>query len=140
MADRPKNHPVDPRIGDRIRMRRLMLDMSQSHLAEGLSVSFQQIQKYEKGANDVSVGKLAEIAAFMDVPAAYFFAESAVPWEAPESAADVARRSIVSSCLSKKECVRLVLAFDRITEPQMRQNIVQLVQTIAARSDRVVVD
>jgi transcriptional regulator with XRE-family HTH domain len=140
MADRPKTKPVDPRIGGRIRMRRLMRDMSQSHLAESLSVSFQQVQKYENGTNDVSAGKLAEIAAYLNAPIAYFFEASPAPWETPESVTDLAQRSIVSLCLSKKQCVRLVVAFDRITEPQMRQNIVQLVETIAARSDRVIVD
>jgi transcriptional regulator with XRE-family HTH domain len=136
MANRSKKPPIDRRIGARIRERRLMLKMSQSHLAEQLSLSFQQVQKYEQGTNDVSVGKLAEIAAFLRVSIDYFFEAPAEPDADSALPAALARASRIESTLSKREDVRLVLAFIRIPDSQIRQHVVQLVIALAAQSDR----
>ena len=70
---RKNNSELDPNIGDRLRMRRLMLGMGQEALSEELSLTFQQIQKYQKGTNWVSASRLYELAQALDVPVQYFF-------------------------------------------------------------------
>lgn len=73
MADQPNPHPTDLYVGTRIRLRRRTLKVSQEKLAERLGLTFQQIQKYERGANRVSASKLQEIACALETPVSYFF-------------------------------------------------------------------
>ena len=70
--------PVDVYVGKRLRMRRLMLDMSQETLADGLGLTFQQVQKYEKGANRVGAGRLQKLCEILEVPVEFFFEKAAI--------------------------------------------------------------
>jgi transcriptional regulator with XRE-family HTH domain len=115
--------PVDVHVGRRIRMRRLMLNMSQTALAEGLGLTFQQVQKYEKGVNRVSASMLAQISEILQAPIPYFFQE------APESAVAGADTSdLLTAMLATRDGLALIDAYTRINDRQVRQRIVRLVE------------
>jgi transcriptional regulator with XRE-family HTH domain len=116
-------NPVDKHVGSRIRMRRLMLGMSQETLAEGLGLTFQQVQKYEKGRNRIGAGRLQHISHILQVPVPFFF-DGAPHGEAPSPA-------YVSDCLATADGLALVKAFMRIKEAMLRRRLVELVEEIA---------
>jgi transcriptional regulator with XRE-family HTH domain len=124
--------PMDVHVGKRLRMRRLMLDMSQEQLGEALNLTFQQIQKYEKGANRVGASRLRELSSALQVPIEFFFeggprtTSSAVT---PSSAAPIAG---VWDFLASSEGLALTRAFTRIQDAELRRCIVDLVEQIAA--------
>jgi transcriptional regulator with XRE-family HTH domain len=110
----------DRRVGQRIRQRRLELDMSQETLAVELGLSFQQIQKYEKGVNRVGAGRLREIARMLRVPIGYFF---------PDEPAGGAS-SVGDSFMATSEGVMIAQAFVRIANPVVRQTIARFVRDL----------
>lgn len=118
-------HPVDLHVGIRIRMRRKEMGVSQERLADALGITFQQVQKYERGANRVSASKLWEIAAALKTPVAYFY-DGLGDREAVTGQRDAAQEFLLSS-----EGIELVAAFPRITEPAIRRKIVELVRVVA---------
>ncbi|UAL10735.1 helix-turn-helix domain-containing protein [Caulobacter segnis] len=126
-AERHPN-PVDLHVGARIRMRRKILGVSQERLAEDLGLTFQQIQKYERGANRVSASKLYEIAKSLQSSVAYFF----------EGLADTTREGVaeggepfVHDFLMTSEGLELAALFPRITRPKVRRRILELVRSMA---------
>jgi transcriptional regulator with XRE-family HTH domain len=130
MAKKSPN-PTDRHVGTRIRMRRLMLSMSQTSLAEGLSLTFQQIQKYEKGTNRVGASRLQQIAHILQVPVAFFF-EGAPPvpgQKAPTK--DAPSMAYVSEFLATSDGLALVAGFTKITSSGLRRSIVELVDHLA---------
>ena len=76
MAEKKKPNPIDVHVGSRVRLRRTMLGISQEKLGEHLGITFQQIQKYEKGANRIGASRLQEIARVLDTPVAFFFEDA----------------------------------------------------------------
>ena len=118
-------HPVDRHVGVRIRMRRKELGVSQEKLAESLGITFQQVQKYERGANRVSASKLWEIASALKTPVAYFY-DGLGDQEAAAAQRDAAQDFLLSS-----EGIELMSAFPRIAEPLVRRKIVELVRVVA---------
>jgi transcriptional regulator with XRE-family HTH domain len=118
-------HPVDRHVGLRIRMRRKELGVSQERLAEALGITFQQVQKYERGANRVSASKLWEIASALKAPVAYFY-DGLGDQEAAAAERDAAQEFMLSS-----EGIELMSTFPRITEPLVRRKIVELVRVVA---------
>jgi transcriptional regulator with XRE-family HTH domain len=122
MAKRAPN-PVDRHVGSRIRMRRMMLGMSQEKLADGLGLTFQQVQKYEKGKNRIGAGRLQHISYILQIPVPFFF-EGSPHGEAPSPA-------YVSDFLATADGLALIAAFIRIKEPTLRRRIVELVEEIA---------
>src|SRR6195256_1910321 len=126
-----KKNPIDKHIGSRVRMRRMMLGMSQTTLANGLGLTFQQVQKYEKGTNRMGAGCLQHISHILQIPVPFFFegaphlpGQSKGSGEAPSPA-------YVSEFLATSDGLALTKAFMRITEPSLRRRIVQLVEEIA---------
>jgi transcriptional regulator with XRE-family HTH domain len=126
-AERHPN-PVDLHVGARIRMRRKILGVSQERLAEDLGLTFQQIQKYERGANRVSASKLYEIAKSLQSSVAYFF----------EGLADTTGESMaeggepfVHDFLMTSEGLELAALFPRITRSKVRRRILELVRSMA---------
>lgn len=117
-------HLVDEQVGARVRMRRLMLGMSQEELAEGLGLTFQQVQKYEKGTNRISASRLQQIAQILQVPVSFLFQE----FEAPDAKQ---APSWLSGFLATKDGLALTKAFMTIRDRQVRRRIVQLVEAIA---------
>ena len=121
-------HPVDRHVGLRIRMRRKEMGVSQERLAEALGITFQQVQKYERGANRVSASKLWEIAGALRTPVAYFY-DGLGDQEAAAAQRDAAQDFMLSA-----EGIELMATFPRIAEPAIRRKIVDLVRVVAEDS------
>jgi transcriptional regulator with XRE-family HTH domain len=117
---------VDKHVGNRVRMRRMMLGMSQEALGEALGVTFQQVQKYEKGKNRVSASRLQHISQVLQVPVPFFF--EGAPGGA-EGAAGVP--SYVNEFLASSDGIALVKAFTRIENAKLRRLIVHVVEDCA---------
>jgi transcriptional regulator with XRE-family HTH domain len=126
--------PTDKHVGSRVRMRRLMLDMSQTDVASALGLTFQQVQKYEKGANRIGAGRLQHISKILQVPVPFFFEGAPAALGPPPSTADRAdalSASYVTDFLTTSEGLDLVKAFTRIEDPKLRRAVVRLVEEIA---------
>ncbi|MGQ0742461.1 MAG: helix-turn-helix domain-containing protein [Alphaproteobacteria bacterium] len=124
-------NPVDARVGHRVRLRRMLMGMSQERLGELLGLTFQQVQKYEKGVNRIGAGRLFEIAGILGVPVSFFYedAESA-NMRAPGFAEDDESGSVMEF-ISSGEGLHLTLAFMRIKDPKVRRRILELVRELA---------
>jgi transcriptional regulator with XRE-family HTH domain len=130
-------NPIDRHVGSRVRMRRVMLGMSQEKLGGALGLTFQQVQKYEKGTNRIGASRLQQISRTLDVPPAFFF-EGAPSFEAmanPEPGhmgfSEDSNPAYVADFLSTPEGLHLNLAFARIHDPKVRKRIVDLVSSLA---------
>ncbi len=122
---------IDKHVGSRVRMRRMMLGMSQEKLGEGLGITFQQVQKYEKGTNRISASRLHLISHILQVPVAFFFEGAPhVPGQ-PHGIGDAPSPAYVSDFLASSDGLALTKAFTRIKEPKLRRCIVDLVEEIA---------
>jgi transcriptional regulator with XRE-family HTH domain len=117
---------IDRKVGVRVRMRRLTLDMSQERLAAGLGVTFQQVQKYEKGHNRIGASRLQQLAEILQVPVSFFFEDFAVPGgtQAPSP-------SELSDFLATADGQALTRAFMNIRDPRQRRCIVILLEAMA---------
>ncbi len=122
--------PIDRHVGARIRMRRKILGVSQEKLADSLGLTFQQVQKYEKGANRVSASKLYDIAAALQTQVAYFFEGLADPSAEIDAKAKGAEQ-FVHNFLMTPEGLELAGVFPRITRPAVRRRILDLVRSMA---------
>jgi transcriptional regulator with XRE-family HTH domain len=124
-------NPIDKHVGSRVRMRRLMLAMSQSKLADALGLTFQQVQKYEKGSNRIGASRLQHISQILDVPVPFFF-EGAPASAGPtaEAPADATFPGYVRDFLATSEGLALVKAFVCIEDAKLRRAIVRLVEEI----------
>jgi transcriptional regulator with XRE-family HTH domain len=130
MAKKPINS-IDKHVGSRVRMRRMMLDMSQTKLGDALGLTFQQVQKYEKGTNRISASRLQHISHILQVSVPFFF-EGAPHVPGQSKGIGVAPSPIyVTDFLASSDGLALTKAFTRIKEPQMRRRIVNLVEAIA---------
>jgi transcriptional regulator with XRE-family HTH domain len=127
-------HPVDKYVGGRIRMRRLMLDVSQSKLANALGVTFQQVQKYEKGTNRVSASRLQQISTFLQVPIPFFFEGLPAP-KGSKTKSDAPFPAYISDFFATSDGHSLTKAFVQIKGPKLRRCIVHLVEGLARESD-----
>ncbi len=134
MNDERTANDVDRRIGQRVRTRRLELGMSQERLAELLGVTFQQVQKYERGSNRISASKLYEISKALKAPVAYFF-EGYGQSEALEGFSESESEQFVHGFLMTTEGIELAEAFPRIKNSKQRRRILELVRTLAEDED-----
>src|SRR5205823_14383405 len=124
-------NPVDKYVGSRVRMRRIMLGMSQEKLGEALGLTFQQVQKYEKGTNRIGASRLQQIAHILQVPVAFFFVDAPREHERLDQMRDVPSANSLSELLASSEGLSLTRAFMRIQELKLRRRIVYLVAAIA---------
>ena len=122
------NH-VDVHVGSRMRMRRRKLDLNQSHLADGLGVSIQQITKYERGINRVSASRLQQLAQLLQVPIPFFF--EGLPAAPTRRGKTSSLPTYLSDFLASSDGAALCKAFMRIKEPRIRRGIVDLVKLVA---------
>jgi transcriptional regulator with XRE-family HTH domain len=129
-------NPIDKHVGSRVRMRRMMLSMSQEKLGGALGLTFQQVQKYEKGTNRIGASRLQQISHVLQVPVAFFF-EGAPASHPPSDGMGEAAPSptYVSDFLATSDGLALTKAFMEIKEPKLRRRIVDLVEEIAGRED-----
>jgi transcriptional regulator with XRE-family HTH domain len=127
-------HPIDRHVGARVRLRRMLVGMSQEKLGAALGITFQQIQKYEKGANRIGASRLQELARILQVPPAFFFEgapsgqASATGFSEPDAGA------YVVDFLSTSEGLQLNRAFALIRDPRVRRRILDLVTSLAQES------
>jgi transcriptional regulator with XRE-family HTH domain len=130
-------NPVDLHVGGRVRMRRKMLGVSQERLAEALGLTFQQVQKYERGANRISASKLYEIARFLSAPIAYFFEGLGDPAAGGAAGHDETSEQHVHGFLMTSEGLELAAAFPRIARSRLRRRILDLVRSLADEEEEV---
>ena len=122
---------VDEHVGDRIRVRRTLLGMSQEKLGEAVGVTFQQVQKYEMGANRVSASRLVQFAKILNVPAPYFFDN------VPADAAAHARRlsddgkAVPAAMPTSRESLKLIRAYYGIPNTALREIVLGLIEALA---------
>lgn len=132
MAKKAPN-PIDKHVGSRVRMRRMMLGMSQEKLGDALSLTFQQVQKYEKGTNRIGASRLQQIAHILQVPVSFFF-EGAPAGGSVQSVGGMSEApspAYVSDFLATSDGLSLTKSFMRIKNTKLRRRIVDLVEQIA---------
>ena len=123
-------NPIDRHVGSRVRMRRVLLGMSQEKLGEALSLTFQQVQKYEKGTNRIGASRLQQISKALSVPPSFFF--DGMPNDTPATGfAEETSSSYVVDFLSTTEGIQLNKAFARIRDARVRKRIIDLVVAVA---------
>ena len=121
-------NPVDVQVGNRVRIRRMLIGMSQEKLGELLSLTFQQVQKYEKGVNRIGAGRLYDISRILGVPIDYFY-EGISAQPTGEGVADGAPP--VMEFVSSGEGLQLSLAFMKIKDSKVRKRVLDLVKSLA---------
>jgi transcriptional regulator with XRE-family HTH domain len=126
-------NPVDKYVGSRVRMRRIMLGMSQEKLGEALGLTFQQVQKYEKGTNRVGASRIQQISEILQVPVSFLFEGGPRGIASEQNYNEGTSPAYVSDFLATSEGLALTRAFTRITDAKLRRSIVELVEQIAAR-------
>ncbi|HBF30491.1 helix-turn-helix transcriptional regulator [Rhizobium sp.] len=134
LENKKKPNPIDIHVGSRIRLRRTMLGMSQEKLGEALGITFQQIQKYEKGTNRVGASRLQNISTILNVPVSFFFEDAPGEQAAVGSAgfSEAASSNYVVDFLSSSEGLQLNRAFVKINDPKVRRKVVDLVKALSA--------
>jgi transcriptional regulator with XRE-family HTH domain len=129
-------NPIDKHVGARVRMRRMMISMSQEKLGEKLGITFQQIQKYEKGTNRIGASRLQQIANVLGVPVGFFFEGAPIADKSPSGFDDSASPAYVSDFLATSDGLALTKAFMRVSDSKVRRRIVDLVEAIVAEETK----
>jgi transcriptional regulator with XRE-family HTH domain len=127
---------VDKHVGSRVRMRRLMLTMSQKQLGGELGITFQQVQKYEKGTNRISASRLQAMSYILQVPVSFFFEGAPQPAGTSQRSGEAPFPPYVSDFLTEADGLKLVRAFMRISDAKLRRSVVRLVEEIVGEGDR----
>ena len=123
--------PTDKHVGARVRMRRMMLSMSQEKLGDALGLTFQQVQKYEKGTNRIGASRLQHIASILQVPVSFFFEGAPRAAHNGNGMGEAPSPAYVSDFLATSDGLSLTKAFMRIKNGKLRRRIVDLVEHIA---------
>jgi transcriptional regulator with XRE-family HTH domain len=132
-------NPIDVHVGSRVRLRRTLLGMSQEKLGESIGLTFQQVQKYERGANRIGASRLYDLARVLDVPVGFFFEEMSS--ETRDRSPALARglqeepEPYEPDPMAKRETLELVRAYYRITDPQVRKRLFDLTKSLATSAD-----
>ena len=127
MAQKTPN-PIDKHVGSRVRMRRMMLNMSQEKLGDSLGLTFQQIQKYEKGTNRIGASRLQQISLILQVPVSCFFEGAPAPTGRPQGFDEAPSPAYLTDFMTSTDGFALAKAFQRIENAKLRRRIVELVQ------------
>ena len=123
-------NPIDKHVGSRVRMRRMMVGMSQEKLGDSIGLTFQQVQKYEKGTNRIGASRLQQISIVLQVPVSFFF-EGAPSTDKHGGFAEGGSPEYVQATLSTSDGLALVKAFSQVKNPKLRRRLVELVQEMA---------
>ncbi len=126
-------NPVDVHVGSRVRLRRTLLGLSQEKLGEAVGLTFQQIQKYERGANRIGASRLFEFSRILDVPVSFFFDD--MPENGGRGVEDqpvppIEPPAVEQDPLTRRETLELVRAYYRITDPQVRRRLFELTKSL----------
>jgi len=131
-----KPHPVDIHVGQRLRLRRTLLGMSQEKLAEAVGLTFQQVQKYERGVNRMGSSRLFEFSRVLDVPISYFFEEMTPETARARSNMEEVPEDLVEEPemdpMTKRETLELVRAYYKITDPKVRKRLFEMAKVLSA--------
>ncbi len=132
-------NPVDIHVGSRVRLRRTLLGLSQEKLGEAVGLTFQQIQKYERGANRIGASRLFEFSRILDVPVSFFFDDMAERSQSRNDGApalhDQQQQSLDPDPLTRRETLELVRAYYRISDPQVRKRLFELTKSLGTSED-----
>jgi transcriptional regulator with XRE-family HTH domain len=143
MKHRIKSHkpnPIDVHVGARLRLRRTLFGMSQQKLGEAIGLTFQQVQKYERGGNRVSASRLYDLGRVLDVPVSFFFDDinpetaAAARGGPSESGGESTPQRYEPDPMMRRETLELVRAYYRIPDPQIRRRLLDLTKAIANAS------
>jgi transcriptional regulator with XRE-family HTH domain len=128
-----KPNPVDAHVGSRVRLRRMLLGMSQERLGESMGLTFQQVQKYEKGVNRIGASRLFQIAKILEVPVQFFFEEAPqLDGASPTGMAEPESETFILEFLNSREGLELNRAFVKIADPKVRKSVVDLIRSLSA--------
>ncbi len=135
-------NPVDIHVGSRVRLRRTLLGMSQERLGDAVGLTFQQIQKYERGANRIGASRLFELTQILDVPISFFFDDMADELKTREGRMakglrDRGQSRLEPDPMAKRETLELVRAYYRITDPRVRKRVFELTKSVASAAVKV---
>ena len=134
MSDERSANMIDRRLGQRLRARRLESGLSQERLAEVLGLTFQQVQKYEKGVNRIAASRLFDIAAALEVPVAFFF--DGLRAGSPDGVAEDGPNGLVFDTLASPDGLQLLTLFGSIKNAKVRRRVVDLVRALADEEAR----
>lgn len=140
-----KPNPIDVHVGARVRLRRTLLGMSQEKLGEAIGLTFQQVQKYERGANRIGASRLYDLSRVLDVPVSFFYDDMS------DDVSNLSPRNIVNAGyeieepatsfepdpMTKRETLELVRAYYRITDPHVRKRVFELAKALANAGEAV---
>ena len=131
-----KPNPVDTHVGSRVRLRRMLLGMSQERLGESMGLTFQQVQKYEKGVNRIGASRLYQISKILDVPVQFFFEEAPQIGDGSPARgmAEADSEAFILEFLNSREGLELNRAFVKIGDAKVRKSVVDLVRALSASS------
>ena len=130
-SDKP--NPVDVHVGARVRLRRTLLGLSQEKLGEAIGLTFQQVQKYERGANRIGASRLHELSSVLDVPVEFFFADlDHVQYTPGTGLSEDPPPRFEGDPLARRETLELVRAYYRITDPAVRRRLFELVKSLGS--------
>jgi transcriptional regulator with XRE-family HTH domain len=137
-----KPNPIDVHVGARVRLRRTLLGMSQEKLGEALGLTFQQVQKYERGANRVGASRLFDLSRVLDVPVSFFFDDMTDDMKRQTPAMltlgtglEEPQAEFVADPMARRETLELVRAYYRISDPSVRKRVYELAKALADASD-----
>ncbi len=133
-------NPVDVHVGARVRLRRTLLGMSQEKLGDAIGLTFQQVQKYERGANRIGSSRLFDLSRVLDVPIAFFFDEMPgdVAASSPAQTRGMAEEPVSYELdpMAKRETLELVRAYYKITDPHVRKRLFELTKALGAAAGK----
>jgi len=129
-----KPNPVDAHVGSRVRLRRMLLGMSQERLGESMGLTFQQVQKYEKGVNRIGASRLFQISKILDVPVQFFFEEAPYSGHAGSASGmgEPESEAFILEFLNSREGLELNRAFVKIGDAKVRKSVVDLVRALSS--------
>ncbi len=127
-----KPNPIDVHVGSRLRLRRTLLGLSQQKVGDALGLTFQQVQKYERGANRIGASRLWDLSGVLDCPVSFFFEEMNSDAAAAAKKMDMPANSDIGDPMSRRETLDLVRAYYRIAEEPVRRRIYELTKSLGA--------
>ena len=132
-------NPVDVHVGARVRLRRTLLGLSQEKLGEALGLTFQQVQKYERGANRIGASRLYDLSRVLEVPITYFFEDIPAPVVeqvgGPSPGLSEESEVFDPDPMVKRETLELVRAYYKIRDPQVRKRLFEMAKALASTSE-----
>lgn len=135
-------HPVDIHVGKRLRLRRTLLGYSQEHIGNAIGITFQQIQKYERGVNRIGASRLYQLASILTVPVSYFFEEYEAQSDYMTPTPDYSLSDATTSdyqhedITSSRESIDLLRNYYKIPDKATRKSIVQMIKSVASNTDK----